>query len=155
MSVLLYVSVCLTSRARAQHEWALCQLRVLDCRHRVGEARPRRDDRNARHSCQSRDGISCEHGGGLIAHVNHADAQRLTAHQDRCDVTTREREGEAHALLLQSSSSKQTSVLQVGIGPGQPTGRSECSVHLLGRLLGSQLRHQRIHAAVRRFSHGG
>ena len=62
---------------------------------------PGGDRRHAGRAGQPRDGVGGEHRGGLVAHVDDADAARLGRDQDRRDVPAAQREDARHAVRLQ------------------------------------------------------
>ena len=81
-----------------QHERRLRQLGVLEGGDRVGDAGAGGDRGDAGHARQARDRVGREHGRGLVARVDDADAAGLRGHQDRRDVPAAEREQEANPV---------------------------------------------------------
>ncbi len=87
--------------AAEQDQRRLRELRVLQRRDGVGDARPGSDRGHAGPPRQARRGVGRKHRGGLVAHVDDADAARLGRAQDRRDVPAAQREKHRHAMRLQ------------------------------------------------------
>ncbi len=69
--------------------------------HRVGQARPGGDQRDAEFAGQFRMRLSHVHGGAFVAHVNNLDALGIEPHPYRHDVAAAEREHTRDATPLQ------------------------------------------------------
>jgi hypothetical protein len=96
--------------AAQQYDRRLRDLRVFNGGDCVGQARPGGDGGHTRAAGQACDRVGREHGGGLVARVDHADAALLAAGQDRRDMPAAERKQEAGALRRQDTCDQITAV---------------------------------------------
>jgi hypothetical protein len=87
--------------AADQHQRRLRELGVLQRGDGVADAGPGRDRRDARQAGEARGGVGREHGGGLVAHVDDADAARLGRAEDGRDVAAAQGEDGLHAVRQQ------------------------------------------------------
>ena len=79
------------------------RIRVGDAGHRIGHARPRRDDRDAEIAGETRPGIRGMRSRLLVAQIDDADPLAEAAVVDRQDVAATQREHVAHARLREDT----------------------------------------------------
>eukprot|EP00053_Salpingoeca_punica_P015436 m.142372 g.142372 ORF g.142372 m.142372 type:complete len:643 (-) comp16709_c0_seq3:49-1977(-) len=89
------------SSTAEEDDWRLGHLRVLDGRHRVGQAWAGGHGCDAGHASHARNRVCRKDGRHLMAGVDHADARFLRGDKDGRDVAADKREDELDPVLLQ------------------------------------------------------